>query len=128
MSRTWLSIRVDPIGGGGQDLWPRPGRILAASRSHTFAQLASAVDDAFAHWDRARLHQFHLAGGVRIARPDWDDENEDVLDGRRATLARLKDDEQFVYEFEGRSPIGCGDAADGPARVELRLRWGRWAG
>ena len=35
MSRTWLSIRVDLIGGGGQDLWPRRGRILAASRSHT---------------------------------------------------------------------------------------------
>ena len=100
MSRTWLSIRVDLIGGGGQDLWPRPGRILAASRSHTFAQLATAIDDAFARWDRAHLHQFDLADGVRIGRPDRDDENEDVLDGRRITLARLKNDEQFVYEFD----------------------------
>ena len=100
MSRTWLSIRVDLIGGGGQDLWPRPGRILAASRSHTFAQLATAIDDAFARWDRAHLHQFDLADGLRIGRPDWDDENEDVLDGRRITLARLKNDEQFVYEFD----------------------------
>jgi hypothetical protein len=48
----------------------------------------------------AHLHQFDLAGGVRLGRPDWDDENEDVLDGRRTTLARLKKDEQFVYEFD----------------------------
>ena len=100
MSRSWLSIRVDLIGGGGQDLWPRPGRILAAARSHTFAQLATAIDDAFARWDRAHLHQFDLADGARIGRPDWDDEAEDVLDGRRITLARLKNDEQFVYEFD----------------------------
>ena len=51
MARTWLSIRVDLIEGHGQHLWPRPGRILAAARSHTFAQLANAIDDAFARWD-----------------------------------------------------------------------------
>jgi hypothetical protein len=100
MSRSWLSIRVDLIGGGGQDLWPRPGRILAAARSHTFAQLATAIDDAFARWDRAHLYQFDLADGARIGRPDWDDEAENLLDGRRITLARLKNDEQFVYEFD----------------------------
>jgi hypothetical protein len=100
MSRSWLSIRVDLIGGGGQDLWPRPGRILAAARSHTFAQLATAIDDAFARWDRAHLHQFDLTDGVRIGRPDWDDEAENLLDGPRTTLARLKNDEQFVYEFD----------------------------
>lgn len=74
MSRTWLSIRVDLVGGGGQDLWPGSGPILAASRSHTFAQLAIAIDDAFARWDRAHLHQFNLADGIRVGRPDWDDQ------------------------------------------------------
>ena len=50
MARTWLSIQVDVVHGRGQDLWPRPGSILAAARRHTFAQLAGAIDDAFARW------------------------------------------------------------------------------
>ena len=60
MARTWLSIQIELIDGGGQTLWPRPGRIFAAARSHTFAQLATASDDAFARWDRAHLHMFDL--------------------------------------------------------------------
>ena len=48
MGRTWLSIRVDLVAGHGEHFWPRPGRIFAAARSHTFAQLAEAIDDAFA--------------------------------------------------------------------------------
>jgi len=45
MARTWLSIRVDLIEGHGEHLWPRPGRLFAAARTHTFAQLADAIDD-----------------------------------------------------------------------------------
>ncbi len=101
MSSTWLSIRVDLVEGRGEDLWPRPGRIFAASRSHTFEQLAGAVDDAFARWDRAHLHQFHLGDGRRVGNPEWADEiDDDVLDGRRLTLGRLKLGEQFAYEFD----------------------------
>jgi hypothetical protein len=48
MARTWLSIRVELVEGRGERLWPRPGRIFAAARSHTFAALATAIDDAFA--------------------------------------------------------------------------------
>lgn len=48
-----FSIRVDLVEGHGQRLWPRPGRIFAAARTHTFAQLARAIDDTFARWDRA---------------------------------------------------------------------------
>ena len=55
MARTWLSIRVDLVEGRGEHLWPRPGRIFAGARSHSFAQLAHAIDDAFARWDRAHL-------------------------------------------------------------------------
>lgn len=43
VARTWLSI-VKLIEGGGDHFWPRPGRILAAARTHTFAQLATAID------------------------------------------------------------------------------------
>ena len=75
MARTWLSIRVDLVSGRGEDLWPRPGRIFAAARRHTFAQLARANDDAFARWDRAHLHDFTLADGTRLTTPyvDWED-------------------------------------------------------
>jgi len=82
---------VDLIGGGGRDLWPRPGRIFAARRGHTFAQLATAIDDAFARWDRSHLHRFEFADGGRIGRPDWEDgEDVELLDGRKLTLGGLR--------------------------------------
>jgi len=101
MRRTWLSIRVDLVSGRGEDLWPRPGRILAAARRHTFAQLAAAIDDAFARWDRAHLHDFTLADGTRLTTPyvDWE-ESGPALDDRRTTLARLLTGEQFAYVFD----------------------------
>jgi hypothetical protein len=64
VARTWLSIRVDLIEGHGEQYWPRPGRIFAAARSHTFKQLADAVDDAFARRDRPTL-------AADSARHDW---------------------------------------------------------
>jgi hypothetical protein len=70
-----------------------------------------------ARWDRAHLHQFDLADGARIGRPDWDDEAENLWDGRRTTLAPLKNDEQFVYAFDfGDSWTHLGTA--GPVRID----------
>jgi hypothetical protein len=106
MARTWLSIRVDLVEGGGHaSVWPRPGRIFAAARSHAFAALAHGIDDAFARWDRAHLHRFALADGTQIGRPDWegdDDWGEErpLSDGRRLTLGRLRGGEQFLYNFD----------------------------
>ena len=49
MARTHLAITVELVSGGQHAaLWPRPGRIVIASRSATFAQLAEAIDHAFA--------------------------------------------------------------------------------
>jgi len=101
MTRTWLSIRVDLVEGRGERLWPRPGRIFAAARSHTFAALAIAVDDALARWDRAHLHEFRLADGTRLTTPyGHDDELGPSLDDRRTKLSRLRPDEQFLYTFD----------------------------
>lgn len=102
MSASWLTIEVQLVEGRGGSLWPRPGRLLVAARRHTFAELATAIDDAFARWDRAHLHQFWLADGSRVGEPDpdWDDEHELVLYEDKLTLARLKAGEQFVYEFD----------------------------
>jgi len=101
MTRTWLSIRVDLVAGHGEHFWPRPGRIFAAARSHTFAQLAEAIDDAFARWDRAHLHDFSLADGTRLTTlyEDWD-ESGPAADDRQAKLSRLQLGERFVYVFD----------------------------
>jgi Plasmid pRiA4b ORF-3-like protein len=37
---------------------------------HTFAQLADAINQAFARWDLSHLHEFELADGRRIGFPD----------------------------------------------------------
>jgi hypothetical protein len=63
MARTWLSVTVELLGGRGEDLWPWPGRIFAVAPSHTFLDLADAIDDAFARWDRSHLSVFTLADG-----------------------------------------------------------------
>ena len=101
MARTWLSIQVDLVEGHGQHLWPRPGRLFVASRSHTFAQLAHAIDDAFARWDRSHLHEVTLADGTRLTTPhmDWE-EFGPAIDDQRERLGRLGLGEQFVYVFD----------------------------
>jgi hypothetical protein len=103
MTRTWLSIRVELVEGRGERLWPRPGRILAAARRHTFAELATAIDDAFARWDRAHLHEFRLADGARLTTPYGEEDEDELgpsLDDRRTRLSRLGPGEQFLYTFD----------------------------
>jgi hypothetical protein len=103
MTRTWLSIQVELVEGHGERYWPRPGRIFAASRAHSFAQLADAIDTAFARWDRSHLHEFTLADETRLTTPfeGWDDAGEaNVLDDRHTKLSRLALGERFVYVFD----------------------------
>lgn len=102
MARTWLSIRVELVSGRGMDFWPRPGRVFAAARSHSFAQLAQAVDLAFARWDLAHLHMFTLADGTNLtALPQWDGQAPHAtLDSHATKLGRLKPGEQFAYVFD----------------------------
>ncbi len=101
MARTWLSIQVELVSGGGSTLWPRPARIFAAARNHTFAQLATAIDDAFARWDRAHLHMFELGkhGGLLVDRY-WDDPPEEARLDEQVRLGSLTGGEQFVYVFD----------------------------
>lgn len=67
MARTWLSISVELLGGRAEDLWPPPGRTFAVGPSHTFMDLADAINTAFARWDRAHLSEFTLPDGTLIA-------------------------------------------------------------
>ena len=91
MARTWLAINVELVRGRGEDVWPRPGRIFAAACSHTFAQLARAVDVPFARWDLAHLHLFTLADGTTLSTiTDWDGEAPDgTLNDATANLSQL---------------------------------------
>jgi len=92
LARTWLPIRVDLAEGHGERYWPRPGRIFAAARSHSFEQLADATGDAFARWDRSHLQEFTLTGQTRLCQPgpDWEIEGEITQDYQRVKLSRLR--------------------------------------
>ena len=63
MTRTWISIDVELLGGRGGELWPYPGRTFAVGPKHTFKDLAEAINTAFARWDHALLSLFTLADG-----------------------------------------------------------------
>jgi len=97
-----MSIRVDLVQGRGKQCWPRPGRIFAAARSHTFKALADAIDDAFARWDRSHLQEFTLADQARLCLPDpdWEIDSTVSEDYQRVTLSRLWPGERFVYVFD----------------------------
>ena len=65
-------------------------------------QLADAIDDAFARWDRSHLQEFTLASQTRLRQPDpdWEIEGEITEDYQRVKLSRLRPREQFVYVFD----------------------------
>lgn len=101
MARTWLSIDVELVSGRGEDFWPRPGRTFAAGRTHTFWDLALAINVHFARWDLSHLSEFTLADGSRISHTEpWMDPPEGTLEIREERLSRLSLSEQFAFEFD----------------------------
>lgn len=114
MTRRWLSITVELVEGHGRPVWPRPGRVFAVARHHSFAVFATAIDDAFARWDRAHLHEFHLhptgsipTGSihwdrpVRIADPDpWGIDDTPVVPLTTKVGDRVGVGDRFVYVFD----------------------------
>ena len=101
VARTWLSIEVELVSGHGHNFWPRPGRTFAAARTHTFWDLAEAINVAFGRWDFSHLSEFMLGDGTRISHADpWYDPPEDTVEIRKEKLSRLALDEQFAYTFD----------------------------
>jgi Plasmid pRiA4b ORF-3-like protein len=90
------------VSGHGQELWPRPGRIFAAAPAHTFQQLATAIDHAFARWDLSHLHMFTRGDGTEITTlAHWEgEEAEGTLDSAGTKLRTLAPGEQFAYVFD----------------------------
>lgn len=71
-----------------------------AGPSHTFAQLAEAIDVAFARWDLSHLHMFELPDGRRVGFADIDQEEHGWLDHDAPKVAReLAPGEEFKYTF-----------------------------
>jgi hypothetical protein len=96
-----LSIKVELVSGRGEEFWPRPGRILAAARTHTFEQLGAAIDGAFARWDLAHLRLFTLADATPVCSFDlWEDPLDGAIDSDKVKLSRLTAGEQFAYVFD----------------------------
>ncbi|MDP9792460.1 hypothetical protein J2S43_000972 [Catenuloplanes nepalensis] len=105
MARNWLTIQVELVGGGAAgDLWPAPGRDMIAGPGHSFADLAAAIDGAFARWDRAHLHTFDLADGRTLADQAFLDEDPGdppALAGRAHRLGDLlAAGDVFTYTFD----------------------------
>jgi hypothetical protein len=100
MAPSWLRVRVDLLGGRGMECEPRPGRVLIVGPKHTFADLAEAIDAAFARWDLAHLHGFELADGRQIGILD-PEEPGDWLDERALKVtAELAPGDAFEYTFD----------------------------
>ena len=102
MARTWLKIRVELLGGAGIDCDPPPGRDFLVGPGHSFAQLAHAIETAFARWDGSHLHGFELADGRQIGYPDEDFEPDATwLDHEQFKVVReVTPGEQFEYVFD----------------------------
>ncbi len=101
MPRNWIAIRVTLLGGAGIDCDPPPGRTMIVGPAHTFADLAAAVDRAFARWDLSHLHMFRLHDGRLLgeAGPELD---EDVLDEAShmvATTVGVGDRFEYVFDL-----------------------------
>jgi hypothetical protein len=100
-SERWLSIKVVLLSGGGLEFEHSPGRTMIASARHSLAELAEAIDLAFARWDHSHLHVFEFADGRRYMLGGSDFEPE-VMDSTAATLGALdlRPGSGFEYVFD----------------------------
>jgi hypothetical protein len=100
-------VRVVLLSKGGEELEDPPGRDLLLSETDTFAELAAAIDRAFARWDLSHLHEFRLMDGRRVIMMEGADEFEEIdpsrhLDELRHSLGSvgLRAGETFMYVFD----------------------------
>ncbi|MBI2773603.1 MAG: hypothetical protein HYX56_03815 [Chloroflexi bacterium] len=84
-----------------------PGRDLLVSGRHNFADLAAAINKAFARSDMSHLHEFRLTDGRRVTIAEGADdlgETDPVvdLDERDQTLSSLglHAGDSFTYAFD----------------------------
>lgn len=130
MSRIWLSLTVELLGGRGTDLWPYPGRIFAVGPSHTFGELADAINHAFARWDLSHLSSFLLADQRMITDAETGSELINAIRGPIPTVLEmgstrvsgavaLGDEFQFTFDLGDQWVHRCrvGEAKVDPVEV-----------
>jgi hypothetical protein len=106
-------LRVVIVSKGGEELVDPPGRDLLVSSAHTFAELASAIDRAFARWDLSHLHEFRLADGRRVIMMEAADEIDPARDLDELTHSlgslglRVGDTFVYVFDFGDHWEHGC---------------------
>lgn len=102
MAARWLSIRIELTGVRGTAVRPSPGRLFAASPDHTFADLAAAVNIAFARWDPHHLYEFVLPDGTCAGDPsgDWGMRADELANAHQLHLDRVLPGQEFRYEFD----------------------------
>lgn len=95
--------------------------------SHTFAQIADAIDTVFARWDRSHLHEFTLSDGRRVGVAD--DEfggGAGELDEAKTTLSELlahsRDAATYTFDLGAGWEHECTVLRD---RVDARAEYGR---
>ena len=92
------------VSKAGEEIAGPPGRDLLMSEAQTFADLAAAIDGAFARWDRSHLHEFHLADGRRVVMPSGEDEETDAADeipeAQQIGSVGLRAGSSFKYVFD----------------------------
>lgn len=117
----WSVVRVILVSQGGEDLPDPPGRDLLVSSAHTFADLAAAIDRAFARWDRSHLHEFRLLDGRRIVMEDFDEFEEadpardldEQAHSWGSVALHTGDTFTYVFDFGDQWEHGCTVLRDG---------------
>jgi hypothetical protein len=102
VARTWLEVEVVLV-GVADDEQGDPGRVFAVGPSHSFGQLAEAINAAFGRWDLSHLHEFELAGGRKIGYPNdefapevvWEDQAQVKV----ASAVGPGEEFSFIFDF-----------------------------
>ena len=99
----WITVRVQLVSGPTAELTHPAGRLMLVGPTHTFRQLADAINLAFGRWDLSHSHQFQLADNRVIgdADDDFDDPDLAVLDDTTITVAdHINPRDTFTYVFD----------------------------
>jgi hypothetical protein len=104
-----MTVKVELLGGRGDELWPPPGRVFVVGPGHTFDQLGRAIDAAFARWDMGHLRMFTLADGTVVSDAETLEELEDSaedeavrgveLDARVTEVVGPGTEFRYVFDF-----------------------------
>ena len=101
MVRGWFTVKVELQSGLGMLLHPRPGRIILVGPHHTFMDLATAIDLAFARWDLDHDHGFFFADGRRFGPGSDGEENDGWVDYENVRVGReVSRGDHFIYVFD----------------------------